>query len=125
MRSSIERSFKPSEGCTSRDRPMSSFSMTSLRMSLLAAAVLVTPLSVASAEETFNCDGATKTFKANTDGRILSVTSIKDRCIIVVLMHRDGNRPKRMAFDLPAQASNYQTANGKHPANPQILSVSE
>lgn len=104
---------------------MSSFSMTSAKMSFVAAAVLVMPLSSTSAEETFNCDGATKTFTASTAGQILSVTSAKDRCVIVFLMHREGKRPRRITVDLSAEASGRDPANVKRPALGQILPVSQ
>lgn len=104
---------------------MSSFSMTSAKMSFVAAAVLVMPLSSTSAEETFDCDGATKTFTASTAGQILSVTSAKGRCIVVFLMHREGKRPRRITVDLSAEANGYDAANGKRPARGQILPVRE
>lgn len=48
-----------------------------------------------------DCSDAAAEILAKTGARLLSIRPHDDRCIIVVLIVKDGERPKKMTFRVP------------------------
>jgi hypothetical protein len=91
----------------------------------LAAVFSIVSLSFAGAGEISSCADAAKSVMDRTPGQLLSVTSGKGGCVLVFLMHREGQRPKRVVLDLTNDLGASHGAKPKHPAPGQIRAVSE
>lgn len=104
---------------------MSSLARGSVQVCFLAAAFSAVSLSFAVAGETSNCADSAKRVMDRTPGQVLSVTSVKGRCVVVLLMHREGQRPKRVVLDLTNEMSSSHGAKPKQPALGQIRAMSD
>lgn len=104
---------------------MSSPARGSVQAGLLAAVFSIVTFSYAVAGETSNCADAAKSAMVRTPGQILSVRSGSGRCVVVLLMHREGQRPKRVVLDLTNEMRVYPGIKAKHPALDQIRAVNE
>lgn len=98
---------------------------TSVQAGFLAAAFSAASLSFAVAGETPNCTDSAKSVMDRTPGQVLSVTSVKGRCVVVFLMHREGQRPKRVVLDLTSEMMISHGSKPKQPGPGQIRAVSE
>ncbi|MGV4791971.1 hypothetical protein [Rhizobium sp. F40D2] len=56
-----------------------------------------------------DCSEAAEDILANNDARLLSISNHEDRCTIVVLVTKEGERPRKVIFRVPPAA----TAEGK------------
>jgi hypothetical protein len=104
---------------------MSSPARGSVQAGLLAAVFSIVTFSYAVAGETSNCADAAKSAMVRTPGQILSVRSGSGRCVVVLLMHREGQRPKRVVLDLTNEMSSSHGAKPKQPALGQIRAMSD
>jgi hypothetical protein len=104
---------------------MSSPARGSVQVGFLAAAFSAASLSFAVAGETSNCADSAKRAMDRTPGQVLSVTSGKGRCVVVFLMHREGQRPKRVVLDLTNETRLYHSIKPNQPALGEIRAVRE
>lgn len=103
----------------------SSPARTFVQASFLAAVFSTVTLSFAVGGETSNCADTAKSVLDQTPGQVLSVTSGKGRCVVIFLMHREGQRSKRVVLDLTNEMRVYPGVKAKHPALDQIRAVNE
>lgn len=96
-----------------------------MKAHFLAAVFSIVPLSFAVAGEATNCADTAKGVMDQTPGQVLSVTSRQGRCVVVFLMHRDGQRPKRVVLDLTNEMGGYHGVKPKRSDIGQIQAVSE
>jgi hypothetical protein len=71
------------------------------------------------------CAAALQHLRSRMPGQILSVTVRQDQCRVIYLMHRDGQRPKRLVFDFEANGSAFVNLIEKRSGAGQIRPVRE
>lgn len=77
------------------------------------------------AEEPSGCATVAQRVVNEVPGQLLSVTARRDRCQIVYLTQSDGQRPRRVVFDLENKIGDALDSNGKRPGRGLVVPVRE
>ena len=77
------------------------------------------------AEQPSGCATLAQRVVTETPGQLLSVTARRDRCQVVYLMQRDGQRPRRVVFDFENTIGGPVNSNGKRPGRGLLVPVRE
>jgi hypothetical protein len=77
------------------------------------------------ADQSSRCATIAQRVVSETPGQLLSVTARRDRCQVVYLIQRDGQRARRVVFDLENSIRDLIDQRDKRPGRGLVIPVQE